>query len=215
MERAYHIERKRIIDDLVAKKAWIIGDATALIRHQDPTFDAEQFWLDWLQKEMEWLREKYTPYLSIPTENQESDDKKFSHKHMWIGINPCKIDEGKMFDLYYKLYNADLGKWEWEACVEQNTQEGRRPHIHMILYNDIRPNRVIKKLLEIFECAPNFVECKTSYDLDLHQKYIRGYKKDEKMPFVHLDREDRREKIIPDVFLSKKGHKERKINIHM
>jgi len=213
MERAYNAEKKQIIDDLINKKAWIIGDLTAPLRLRDPEFDAEKFWMEWMEKEIKWLAQKYEPYIQVSP--QEDNNPLFDNKHMWIGINPCKTDEGDMRIIYEKLFKADLGKWKWQANVEQNTEEGRRPHIHMILHNDIRPNRVIKKLCEVFDCAPNFIDCKTSYELDKHEKYIRGYKKEEKMPRVHLDREHRREKNIPDVYFSKKGYKERKLNIDM
>lgn len=191
MKRAYEMEKNRIIQEHLNGKEWFLK----LMRLNDTNCcqDHEAEYSKWLSRSLERLDNKFKECLETTRE--------INTKHMWICINPVTINQGSM-KLYKKLFDID-NNWRWEACVEQNTKEGIRAHIHMILYDNIRPNRVIKKLAELFDCQTNFIQCKTSYELSRNKKYIRGDKAREKMPRACKDRKDRKPLNIPDIFFSK------------
>lgn len=119
-------------------------------------------------------------------------------KHMWIGINPDKKIITDMKTLYDIIKSSRIfKKWKYELVIEAHTKECYRPHIHMILYEDIRPNRLIQTFSKLFKCDSNYIDAKTSYSLSVHQNYVRGIKTEEKLEFVELDNQERTKHNIP------------------
>jgi len=124
--------------------------------------------------------------------------------HTWIGIDPSGIS---MEDLWKKSKELE-GRYCFTQpdnlayCVEQNTENGVRPHIHMMIRGVInqRPAYIAKRLAEYYSCAPNFIHVKHLRRKQLfaeHKNYIQGIKKEDKMSLVKLDRLDRETLGIP------------------
>lgn len=207
MLAAYGKEKQMIIDKYVRLKPWYEGDLQRSMRahtshdylgetinrpDEDPITDRANwsgtlFWEACLNAELKKLNLAYEQYLP------KSDDKV---KYTWVGINPDVNDYPTMLSLYNKL-NA-LKNWKFEAVVEGHTPNGYRPHIHMILYTKIRPNRIVDTFSKHFKCAKNFIEVKNMKQFySEKQDYIRGKKAKEKISFVELDKQERDENKIP------------------
>lgn len=124
--------------------------------------------------------------------------------HTWIGIDPSGIS---LEDLWKKT-KALEGRFcfttsdDMGYCVEQNTENGVRPHVHMMIRGVInqRPAYIAKRLAEYYECAPNFIHVKHHRRKVLfseHKEYIQGNKAEDKKQLVQLDRRDRETLGIP------------------
>lgn len=124
--------------------------------------------------------------------------------HSWIGIDPSGLTIQQLHDRTLEL----LGKYcfvkedDVAFCVEQNTKNGKRPHIHMMIRGVInqRPAYIAKRLAEHYGCAPNFIDVKHFRKNKLyseHLNYIKGIKEESKMPYVQLDKQDRETLGIP------------------
>jgi hypothetical protein len=146
-----------------------------------------------LVNELNRLRKKYYG---------EADD-----NHTWIGINPppgtttMKKLWSKIRELpgcYIFCKEEDMG---W--CVERHTQTTIREHIHLMIRGHIsqRPAYIAKKLAEFFELSGNSIDVKHYRKKKLfaeHVNYIKGIKKEAKLPFVQKDIADRLIDSIPD-----------------
>lgn len=163
-------------------------------------FDGHAFWADCYETEKRSILARQESYFCKSRGYDTTD------KHFWIGVNPvsAKQTEIKMINLYNTLKGSSvLKKWHYEAVVEGNTDEGYRPHIHMILYSPLHhPNRIISKLSKLFKCDKNFIDCKTDYKLSIHKNYIRGIKTDSKLGHITMDRIEREEYSIPHIIES-------------
>lgn len=125
--------------------------------------------------------------------------------HTWIGINP----EGKTMQQLWDLTNALGGRYSWVPphedlafCVEQNTSQGVRPHIHLMLRGIVsqKPSYIAKRLSEYYDCPNNFIDVKhfrKKVMYQEHEKYIKGDKKTEKQELVNQDNVDRQDLGIP------------------
>ena len=116
--------------------------------------------------------------------------------HLWVGINPPP-DKYTMKQLYDKMIDITENpkikffrdKYIWN--VEQHTQNGIRPHIHLMLTDaSVRPSRVIETLAKSFGVAKNSIECKRHFNgimYNEHIDYIKGNKTEEKQEDVGKD----------------------------
>lgn len=127
--------------------------------------------------------------------------------HYWIGINPppenydLKKINDKMESCVNKYIMFQPGNYLY--TIEQNTENGIRPHIHLFLLTKHRPNRIITNLAKEFNMQPNFIEVKTYRNNTLweeHINYITGNKQDSKLELVKQDDIDREQLGIPKYF---------------
>jgi len=125
--------------------------------------------------------------------------------HTWIGIDPSGQTMQELWDKTHELcdkYCFTKGE-DMAFNVEQNTRNGVRPHIHLMIRGVIkqRPAYIAKRLAEFYSCAPNFIEVKHFRRKQMfteHLNYIKGIKSEAKMPDVQLDIKDRNNLGIPD-----------------
>lgn len=167
-----------------------------------PEFDGHAFWADCYETEKKKILSRQENYFC------KSRGYDITDKHFWIGINPVPIQKKeknfKMINLYTIFKNSSvIKKWNYEAVIEAYTDEGYRPHMHMILFSPLHhPNRIIKTLSKLFQCDPNFIDCKTDYKLQIHKNYIRGNKTETKLGHIHDDNQERIEYNIPHLLSS-------------
>ena len=190
MDSLYAQEKKAIEARYLRTKHWFEGELQTHIRMTDnPEFDGYVFWRDCYDADIRLLNDKYEKQFCLKT------GKKVEDKHMWVCINP---KYSSLKDLYEDFVKSKVvRKYNYEAVVESHTNGGYRPHIHMIIYTEERPNRIIDKLSRVFKCDKNFVDCKTSYELEAHRKYLCGEKREEKLDNVDGDRNERDANGIP------------------
>lgn len=123
--------------------------------------------------------------------------------HTWIGINPCVLGDTspQLKNLYDKTLNV-LGKYKCipsrgvAFCVERNTKNGIRPHIHLMIRGSQadRPAHIAKTLAKYYGCPQNLIDVKKFRNknmFDEHLNYIKGVKKVEKLQYVEADKQDR------------------------
>lgn len=120
--------------------------------------------------------------------------------HLWIGINPPP-DKYDMKQLYDKFKNLQF-KWLDGALwtIEQNTANGIRSHIHLMVMENVKPHRVIEQLSAKLSVNRESIDVKKftkGKGFQEHEQYIKGIKKDEKMENVEKDRNDRDNLGIP------------------
>ena len=134
--------------------------------------------------------------------------------HTWIGINPCVLgDESpQLKNLWDKTINL-LGRYKCipkhgvAFCVERNTKNGIRPHIHLMVVGDQkeRPAHIAKTLAKYYECEANLIEVKKykrKQMFDAHLQYIKGQKAEEKLPYVEADIQDRLNEKVENYFVN-------------
>ena len=203
MLQLYHMEKKKLIESFDNRKPFFTGELQASVRRpftydfegnkiprseedyieDRENWDGLSFWFDCFQTELRKLDREYDKYLPKPAK-----------KYMWIGINP---QYKTMLELYNDLKKLKLDKYV--ACVEAHTEQGYRPHIHMLYTGHHKPYRIIEKLSKHFNCKTNFIEAKnyTKY-YDEKISYIRGEKTDDKIQYVEKDKIERKKDNIPD-----------------
>ncbi len=99
----------------------------------------EEYIRDVTDKSLAILKRRYFP--PIPPEEDN---------HLWIGINPPP-DTISLESLHKKLITI-LSKYKWIepdkylATLEAHTDNGFRPHIHLMIISHEKPNRVISAL---------------------------------------------------------------------
>ena len=131
-------------------------------------------------------------------------------KYKWIGINPYplieNIDECKdKLKLLYNLLKSKCVTSSWlQECAwtcEAFTENGMRPHIHMICITNVRPSRIIEQFSKTFKCEKNMIEVNSmTFGYEDKLKYLNGIKKETKMPLVLNDKELRNELQIPHIY---------------
>lgn len=109
----------------------------------------------------------------------------------WIGINPSGETMLTLASLASKIPYKD-----YMYCVEQNTDNGIRPHLHILakVLDTTRPNKEIERLSKLFKTQKNFIEFKISTNRALNntrKNYIKGEKIDLKKENVEKDIKDR------------------------
>lgn len=131
-------------------------------------------------------------------ENAKNNTKMYK---AWLCINPppgsYTLEELYSFTIQHIPYKNYL------LCVEQNTDNGVRPHVHILasVTKTTRPNAEIARLAKMFKVKENFIECKISNNGLLNtqrEKYVRGEKQDSKKDNVEKDKNDRLKLKIPD-----------------
>lgn len=124
--------------------------------------------------------------------------------YLWLGINPPP-GAYTMLELYNKTQQA-IQKYkmlqEHAWTIEAHTDNGYRPHIHMIIPGGTKPNRVITLLAKHYNIENQSIECKTGHSYEEHIKYIKGEKKKEKVLNVEKDIEERKSLDIQNYYLS-------------
>lgn len=120
--------------------------------------------------------------------------------YAWIGINPSGETMTSLASALPKLPYDN-----YEAVIEQNTDNGIKPHIHALalVSSNTRPNKEIARLSSLFKCKSNFIEFKISSSKKLKNsrlKYLRGEKCIEKKENVKKDIQDRKLLSIPNLF---------------
>ena len=146
-------------------------------------------------------------YEGLATELKELEiahSKSSGRTHHWIGINPPP-DKYTLLELASAIQDAtakytmfEVGSYAY--TLEQNTTGGIRPHIHLFLVTETRPNRIIETLAKHFKVAKPSIDLKTyrkSILWEEHLAYINGDKKSEKMEHVTQDNIDKRDLGIP------------------
>lgn len=119
--------------------------------------------------------------------------------HYWVGINPLPKtddpDSSLLLPLFSKMEQCvrrhKMFKKGYLYCIEAHTNEGFRPHIHLLL-SDTTPkqSRVIEILAKTFNCEKHFIQVKKFTDGVMypeHIKYIKGDKQESKEQFVTND----------------------------
>lgn len=124
--------------------------------------------------------------------------------HYWIGINPPP-GTVTVLQLYQKTEQLFARYKMFEKgylyCIETHTENGLRPHIHMII-RDTRPkpSRVAETLAKHYKISENSIERKKYSEGILyaeHVEYIKGNKKASKLDFVQNDEKILSEYNIP------------------
>lgn len=131
-------------------------------------------------------------------------------KYKWIGINPCPIIDDpqelrfKTKELFNKLKSKCITtSWLQKVAfvVEVFTEQGSRPHIHMIAINDIRPARIIDQFSKWFKCEKNMIEVNSmTFGYQEKLNYITGIKAESKKELVDKDIEYRDSISIPHLY---------------
>ncbi len=206
MLQTYSIEKRALINSMLNVKGWIEGDFqehrrnpfrweedengndVRVYRQGDPSFNGTLEWQKTMEQSLAKLKDEYEPYF----EKEENNP-----AHMWVGINPYSKDNSKadITSLYQLLEN--LNKLKFYACIEAHTDNGYRPHIHMMLFTRHKPYRVRDILSKNFQCEKNFIQTENSSLYDAHIEYLRGNKVATKSHLVEADRREREQKGIP------------------
>lgn len=132
--------------------------------------------------------------------------------HTWIGVNPCALgDETPQLKNLWDKTMSLLGRYKCipnkgvSFCVERNTKNGIRPHIHLMIVGEQkdRPAHIAKTLAKYYGCASNLIDVrkyKRSEMFAEHINYIKGEKRTEKLSQVEADKQDRISENVPDFF---------------
>ncbi len=197
-DNLYRDEKHAIENRYMRTKHWFEGELQTSMRQQtDPEWDGYVFWRDCYDADIRLLNAKYEKQFCHKTGKSVED------RHMWVGINPDIKKHPNLVSLYEVFKKSRvLRKYNYEAVVESHTEGGYRPHVHMILYTQERPNRIIQKLARAFECNENFVDCKSSYELSAHKQYISGDKRESKQDLVQQDLIERNLNQIPHTIIN-------------
>ncbi len=124
--------------------------------------------------------------------------------YLWLGINPPP-GAYTMLELHNKTSEA-INKYkmltEHAWTVEAHTENGYRPHVHMMIPTGTRPARVVELLAKHYNTKNQSIECKAGHSYEEHLKYIKGDKKNEKISNVEKDVEERKSLHIQNYYLS-------------
>lgn len=127
------------------------------------------------------------------------------HCHTWIGINPdpSNTDLASLATRTAELVSKYKMFAEYSYSVEQNTSNGVRPHVHMLIHATPKPHRVRETIAKHFNIPGNFVDTqvfKKNFMYKEHMAYIQGHKKEEKEQYVEHDKIDRENLGIADYY---------------
>ena len=202
----YNKERKYIIEDIQERDKKTAAIMRAGIAHAPDVMDEEtvrkfeEICEKCMYRALKNLRNKYFG---------QSED-----CHTWIGINPCVLgDETPQLKNLWDKTISLLGRYKCipssgvAFCVERNTRNGIRPHIHLMIVGEQqdRPAHIVNTLAKYYGCAKNLIDVKKfkrKQMLAEHLKYIKGEKALEKMPFVELDRKDRIKENVENFYVN-------------
>ena len=155
----------------------------------------EEFILEQTKKTLVNLKEQVYGKPTNPPPNERS--------HLWIGINPPP-NTITLKCLWEKALSA-FSKYKCLAthasCAEAYTDNGYRPHLHILAVSGEKPGRVITALANHFSLEKNSIECKAYHKGLLfgeHYDYIVGSKTASKSNNVLQDQLERAKFEIPD-----------------
>ena len=188
----YSREKKRLLDEMDQLRFNLeeIGTSHACI---PMGFSIEEFIREQTKKSLQMLKDKYYPKVILPP-NQRS--------HLWIGVNPPP--NSVSLKTLWDQFQLSIMKYKWlthfAVCVESHTKTMYRPHLHLMVVCNEKPNRVITTLSNHFAINRNCIECK-SYKHGIlygeHLDYIEGRKTEEKEENVQQDKVERESLGIP------------------
>jgi len=143
--------------------------------------------------------------IQLITNAKATDNKSY---FVTIGFNHQTWDIPKCCELIQRVLDAS-----WVSCGEAKfelyRENGEHPHAHFILNleNPMPKSKVAEKIFKL-KGMKKFVLKKTFVDVketnEQHKMYIKGIKKEAKMPFVRRDEEWRDKNNIPHMFTSSK-----------
>ena len=141
---------------------------------------------------------------------KERFNKKEDTKYKWIGINPYSIiedsEENEMkIKQLYNLLKSKCITTSWLQTVAYNvecyTENGLRPHVHMVLITHAKPHRIIDTFSKLFKCDKSKIEVNSmTFGIEDKLNYIKGIKKESKMENVTKDKYIRDKLAIPHVY---------------
>ena len=122
----------------------------------------------------------------------------------WVGVNPPADQFADLLELY-KFAIEHLPYDQYELVVEQHTDGGVRPHIHLLVEvkATTRKNHMIARLARIFKIQENFISVNiTSLSslVERYRSYMRGEKCLSKSANVVKDQEIRERLGIPHLY---------------
>jgi hypothetical protein len=197
MERFYQIEKVKMLKEVSQlrenfQEMWGEQKFKELFNQ---TID--EFIADTIKKSDAILKNRF---IKPPPDNEAT--------HIWIGINP-PLETFTLTSLYETTIEA-LAKYKAldKACfvVEANTNNGYRPHIHLMAITNTKPYRIIEQLAKHYNLNNQSIECKAYHKGLLykeHLDYINGIKTTEKKDLVELDIKEREDLGIPHIIKSK------------
>jgi hypothetical protein len=110
----------------------------------------------------------------------------------------------KLKELYNVLKSKCItSSWLQDSyfVVEAFTNNGLRPHIHMIVVSNVRPSRMIDQFSKWFKCEKNMIEVNSmNFGYEDKMNYLKGIKTESKQEFVINDRNMREELNIPHIY---------------
>lgn len=182
----YSREKKELLDQLMLDKKTLASVIPPIVWDQlyDFTIDA------YFQKQVEGALYHFEKRYALP------DEPMSNRNHHWIGINPPP-DSISLKELYSLTDRATkkykfLSKYAYVA--EAHTENGFRPHIHMMAITDEKPNRVITALANHYAVERSSIHCKAFKKGHLfgeHYDYITNLKTDSKDMYVQADINER------------------------
>ncbi|WP_445775548.1 hypothetical protein, partial [Shewanella sp.] len=168
----YNREKKRILDEMDK-----LRDNLKELQPEEKFFDLfsqsiDDFIAEQSIKTLKNLKNKYYKKLEVaPAEGT----------HLWIGINPPPR-KYTLLELDQLMANAIM-KYKFldkhAYTIEAHTDNGYRPHIHLMTTSNDKPNRVITALSNHFKVDKPSIECKAYHKGLLfgeHYDYITGQK---------------------------------------
>lgn len=139
-------------------------------------------------------------------------------KYAWVGINPPAQRFKDMLELF-EYAKAKLPYKTYDMVVEQHTENGIRPHLHLLIKvkDSERKNHVISLLARLFELEENFISVKLSTIstiIETWRKYLRGDKKLDKQENVGKDQLERERLGIPHLYSVRAENIKIEVNDH-
>lgn len=120
--------------------------------------------------------------------------------YAWIGVNPPP--ETHSLNSLYNLYMEKGCVYGGKAVLEQHTENGVRPHIHILtkVGQNVRKNHIISRLAKIYDLKEQSIDVNISKNkmlIDKWERYIIGDKKENKLLNCEKDFNDREKNGIP------------------
>lgn len=120
-----------------------------------------------------------------------------------VGVNP-PVGTYNLLELF-EFCKENYPYKGYTMCVEQHTEGGIRPHLHLIhpVSSDTRKNHIISRVSKAFSLEPQSIDVnvsKSSIVISRWRKYIRGEKVDSKLDNCKKDIKDREYYNIPSIY---------------
>lgn len=123
--------------------------------------------------------------------------------YAFVGVNP-PVGQYSL----KSLYDFAVDKYPYqgiELVVEQHTEQGIRPHLHILhpLSDNGRKNHVITRLANLFKVEKQCIDVsvsRSSIVISRWRSYVHGEKRSEKLSNVEKDIKDRVYYNIPHIY---------------